>query len=609
LPHGAENGIMAKRPFRLTPGHKLIIYLFLAFAVIMFFRIIVPGGVQPPIKPFAAKWRLLQGALTIADWFPALVLSAFVVPFGYRINETEDMVFVPGSLASLTSSVIRAIAASCVYALILFFAVPLAADAVDNMQSQTVLYNTSRTAIRSMLFRGGVLAPGALSDTELSHARQFLAVCDYIWPEGNEIAAEREEIFAETEHRKIPPATRDESEEHRAALRPFTGQREPVNAQEALRFASDAMDGKRYYDAHWLSALAGRLAPDGSIEQNAASRLASQAWAALERFEPSEADVRAHDNYQTKREGYEAMIAEDWIRAYYIFIELRQLTPNDPDLEKFIAKCEEGIRSVAFFADEVAMTSPLLKTDAVFSVPRIEAGGRTVIRTGSISLFGDAAYALNIEILGFDALRRPVYSITAPYAKIIPVTIGGRARSVIYMRVLDRQNKNLRWEPVWEGLHEGARDSGAELVIDMAYENIIIACESEITDTNYRFASLHAAGERLANYGFIPEVFSVLEIRSIAEPLMLLPLSILAVIIGWRYRVKTRRARYVLAPMLVVLPIVFNTLVHLCRHLANLLAIWAVLSLSLPAAIAVSVALTAGLFIIAIISLAYQKEH
>jgi hypothetical protein len=60
--------------------------------------------------------------------------------------------------------------------------------------------------------------------------------------------------------------------------------------------------------------------------------------------------------------------------------------------------------------------------------------------------------------------------------------------------------------------------------------------------------------------------------------------------------------------MLIVLPVVFNTLVHLCRHLTNLLAIWAVLSVRLPAAIAISVGLAAGLFIAAIIGLVCQKE-
>jgi hypothetical protein len=602
---------MAKKR-RITPVHKLLIYLFLSFAVIMLFRMIMPGG-SPPIEPFAFNWRLLRGVLTIADCFPALILSAFIVPFGYRIKEEEDMVFVPDNIASLTSSVIRAIVAGCVYGLLLFFIVPLATDAAETMQSQSALYRQSRAAIRTLLVRGGVLAPGALTDTELSHARQFLAVCDYIWPEGTELTSEREELYAETEQRKVH-TVRDNTidntvMEENPSSRSFIGQRQPVNATEALRFAAVAMEEKRYYDAHWLAGLAGRLSPQGSIEQNAAARLASQAWATLGLFEPSADDIRAHDNYRTKREGYEAMIAQDWIRAYYIFLELRLLTPDDPDLVKFIAKCEDGLESIAFFTDEVAMTSPLLKTDAVFSIPRVESGGRTVIRTGSLSVFSDTAYALNIEILGFDALRRPIYTITAPYAKIVPVTIAGRARSVIYMRALDRNNKELRWEPVWEGQREQRMPQGesAELVIDIAYEDIIAACKSEIGDTNYRFTSLHTAGTRLPDYGFVPEVFSVLEVRSIAEPLMLLPLSIFAIIAGWRYRVRTRRARYVLVPMLIVLPVVLNTLVHLYRHLSNALAIWLVLTLSLPAAIASSVGIAAVLFVISIIALAYQK--
>jgi hypothetical protein len=602
---------------------KSLIYLFLAVAVIMFFRLIVPGG-DLPLKPFVAKWRLLRGVLTVVDWFPALILSAFVVPFAYRIKEDGDKVFIPGNIASLTASLICAVVASCVYGLLLFFVAPLTSDALDNMQAQTVLYNKSRAAMRTLLFKGGVLAPGALTDTELSQTRQFLAVCEYVWPEKNDVAAEREEIYAEIEQRKLKTNGNGGTTEN-PSLRSFTGQRQPVNAAEAFRFAATAMEEKRYYDAHWLAGLAGRLAPIGSVEQNAAGRLAAQAWAVLERFEPSADDIRAHDNYRRKREGYEAMTAQDWIRAYYIFLELKLLTSNDPDLEHFIAKCEEGIRTIAFFTDEVVMTSPLLKTDAVFSVPRVESGGRLVFRVGSISVFGDMAYVLNIEILGFDALRRPVYSVTAPYAKIVPITIGDRAKSVISMRALDREDKSLRWEPVWENGRDGnapqggienggGRIGGAELVIDMAYEDLLIASEAgiggtEIGDTNYRFASLHAAGERLPDYGFIPEIFSILEIRSIAEPLMLLPFSVLAIILGWRYRVRARRARYVLFPMLVVLPVVFNTLVHLFRHLSNSFAAWAVLSFSLPVAIALTIGITAALFIIAVVVLAYQKDH
>jgi hypothetical protein len=612
---------MAKSRFHFTPMRKSLIYLFLAVAALMLFRLVVPGG-DPPVKPFMAMWRLLRGAITVVDWFPALVLSAFVVPFAYRVKEEEDKVFIPGNIASLTASMIRAIAASCLYGLLLFFALPLVSDALDTMRAQTAVYNKSHTEIRSLLYEGGALVPDVLTDAELSHARQLIAVCEYIWPEKNDVAAEREAVYAETERRNLKTSGDGgaaETTKDNPSLRAFAGQRQPVDADEAIRFASAAMEEHRYYDAHWLAGLAGRLAPPGSVEQNAAGRLAAQAWAALERFEPSDDDIRARDNYLLKREGYGAMTAQDWIRAYYIFLELQALVPNDPDLGPFIAKCEEGIRSIAFFTDEVVMTSPLLKTNAVFSIPRIESGGRLVFRAGSISLFGDTAYALNIEILGFDALRRPVYAVTAPYARILPITIGGRAKSVISMRALDRHNKNLRWEPAWEGERDenapqgiyGGENGGAELVIDMAYEDILTAIgamQGEAADTNYRFASLHAAAQRLPDYGFIPELFSVLEIRSLAEPLMLLPLSIFAVILGWRYRVLTRRARYVLLPMLVVLPIVFNALVHLFRHLSNSFAVWAVLSFGLTIAIALSIGITAALFIIAVIALAFQKE-
>jgi hypothetical protein len=72
-----------------------------------------------------------------------------------------------------------------------------------------------------------------------------------------------------------------------------------------------------------------------------------------------------------------------------------------------------------------------------------------------------------------------------------------------------------------------------------------------------------------------------------------------------RFRAK-RRPKFLGVPMLVILPLVFNWIVHVIRSLTNTLGLWLLLSLGFTTAIAVFVIGILFFFIIALIVLAAQ---
>jgi hypothetical protein len=385
-----------------------------------------------------------------------------------------------------------------------------------------------------------------------------------------------------------------------------------------LALAETALREERYYDAHWLATLADRLARRGSVESAEAARLASLAWNFIDSLEPDARETHTYALYHLKRDGYEAMVSQDWIRGYYIFRDLRETIPQDPDVANYLSICESGTAQAAFFIDEMDMAIGELLTGAVFSIPLVpqgriagedlpagEAGGRrVVVRIESLSTFDDFSYAVGLEIAAFDETGRPVYRVETPYAKIIPMLVRDRSRVVFLLRGLDRLDSTLKYEPVWSG-SPPANPGDAQIALDITYENFLLLSKARRRVNSLFMADLFAMGNSFGAYGYIPQVFQLEVLCRIVEPLFLLPLAAACIIIGWRFRAK-RRPKFLGIPMLIILPLVFNGIVYLVRSLSNTLGLWLLLSLAFTAAAAIFIAGILLLFIIALIVLAAQ---
>jgi hypothetical protein len=302
------------------------------------------------------------------------------------------------------------------------------------------------------------------------------------------------------------------------------------------------------------------------------------------------------------------MVSGDWIRAYYIFRELSELSPEDPDVANFLNMSEQETAGVAFFIDEIEADIGENLTNAVFSIPLAPEqgtpGSRVVMRTDSLFTYPDYSYAIGLEIIAFDQNNRPLYEMKARYAKFIPMTVQEKFRLVILLRALSRDDEKTRWEPEWTG--SGYSDPGdVQIALDTTYEHFLRLSKARYRVDSLFLADLLAMSRDFGNFGYIPQVFQTEIIRRISEPVILLPLSILAIIIGWRFRAKTR-PKFLGIPMLVIIPVIFNGVVHLIQGLTNTLGLWMLLSLGFSTAVTVFIAGVGVFFILSLILLASQ---
>ena len=573
-----------------TPQWIFFLYMLVSCLIIMLFRFIIPGA-DVPLLLYSREWRLLHGALQIFDLFPALAFSALVVPFGLVSFEADYQSFSHIFFKRLVASVVISIVAAVIYGAIFFLALPLAKNYEDNLRFKGELYHLAKEQANARSKAG-----------DWEEAVQFLGICDHIWPESPDLAELRiridvglnEKRSEENEERYLARAAlaRDYRSVDTSAL---SGNQQPVNAMQAIAMSEAAFKEKRYFDAHWLASLARRIAERGSPEAANAARLASEAWNQIDLQSPSRREERLFSLYEMKLSGYQAMNSGDWIRAFYIFQEMMTLTPDDPDVVNFYAASERGTREYAFFIDEMELSLGEILTGAVFSLPCH--GGRSVMRFSHLSNSDDFAFGMDFEFIQFDALSRPITSIKAPYAKLLPVTLNNEPQVMVMTHALSRHDQNTSWEGEWL---IGTKTM-AGVILDVSFENFLLLSDVRHGLVNMDINELFLASQRLGNAGYITQIFQAEMLNRLGSTVFFLPMAILVIVIGWRYRAKTK-PRYLFVLLLPVMPIVFHGLVFMYRAILNTVGIWLVLSMDFSSAITLYIViLTLSLFISMII--------
>ncbi|MDR0760661.1 MAG: hypothetical protein LBF74_11235 [Treponema sp.] len=601
-----------KKPAPLSMPKLFICYILASFFVVMGFRLLFPGE-PPPLSFFSRSWRLTRGLLDWIGLFPALAMSAMAVPFGF-LNTGNNEYFPPFSpqfLHVLKGPFAVAISASVIYGILCFLVYPAVWGKEADMRFRGRLFSDSYSRAQSRAAAGNWV-----------DAARFLGVCEQIWPNSPDLEDLRSRIFVEMDEYRF-----GHREEAGPGFSPSAavqgtdaeGRWMPVDAAEALVLAETAFLEERYYDAHWLATLAGRLARTGSIETVEAARTASRAWNAIASLEPNSRETQAARLYRLKNVGYEALVAQDWIRGYYLFKELEGLTPKDPDVINFLNECEGGLREIAFFIDEFEMSLGEILSGAIFSIPRRTASGvscgRMILQVRSLAASADYSFGIGVDLLVFNKSGELENCVEAQYAKILPRTLGGRKQTLIQMRALDRTNKNWRWEPVWAGpgkpgsirYDDGLELGDAQVLLDMPYEDFLLSTRVRRGVDNFFISELFTAEKALGAYGYVSQVFAAEILSRFAEPAYFLALMILILTMGWRYRAR-KRLRYRSLPMLFILPLVFAGAVRIYQAAMNILGIWLILSLSLIPALAVTFAGAFLLFSVFLLCLAYRHD-
>jgi hypothetical protein len=600
-----------------TPAAIFIIYIAASCLAVLVFRLIFPGE-PPPLPYFSRNWRLLLGFLDILALFPSLALSALVIPFGL-IPYSGELYgrFSPKFFNQFQGPIITAICASVMYALVFFLAMPLAQDHKEDLRFRASLYYLAKED--AMVHR---------AEGDWLEALQFIEIAESIWPQSPELAKLKVDVAVEVDHLRFgeliaaggrhPEPADDERREARLSALP--GRNNPLNAAQAIAMGEEAFSGGDYFDAHWYATVGARLAKDNSIDEANANRLAARAWDLINTLEPDSREKERQALFRLKQSGYQAMVSGDFIRAFYIFQELLEKTPNDPDALNYYMASERGTAEIAFFMDEMELSLGDNLSGALFSLPvREPLKGRAVLRFSYLSVAPDYAFGTGLEYIRFDSQAQPYIRVQAPYAKLLPVTLDDQHKVLILMKALDRRDGNRQWDAQWiyaadsamqpqdsDRQSEDAARQNAGILLDLSYEDFLALFHMRQGLPNLSITELFEL-KAIDSAGYIPQAVDAEILGRLGIVLLFLPLTIAALVIGWRYRSKTH-PRYLFIPMLILLPLVFTGVTHLYQYVINNAALLLILTVGFTWSLVILIASTALLLFLFLMLLASQKE-
>jgi hypothetical protein len=600
---------MKERETFSSPPFIFFTYMAASFAVVYVWNWFFPAG-KAPLAVYLLKWRFFS---TFTDWvnlYPALAFSALIIPFGMKEHSESGYAgstyigkksFSVSFLHYITWPVITGAFAAVLYSAFLFIVLPMVQSKQYLMINRGEFYTSALEKARSHVAAG-----------EWAEAMQYLAVCQGIWPKSAEVQNFRDAYlpgFSSYEERVR------QNKSGKMVESASGGQ--PISAAQAIARAETAFAEERWYDAHWLATLAVRLARPGSAEITPAQVLASRAWNKIAELEPNVREKERFSLYRLKQDGYQAMLANDWITAYYIFKELSALTPQDPDVARYLADSTRNLSSLAFFMDEIEPALGNLIRNPVFSLPLDKEGGRLVFRCSSLVLLPDYAYAWDPELVAVDSDGVFRYRVHSPYGKIIPLSLrdandADETQTALLLRALDRTDSERYWDPEWTD-ESGAPFAaipnpdagGSQVLLNLPFDDFLLLADTQQTTDNLTLRQLFTVDERLSDYGYLPEIFHAEILRRLAKPVFFLPIVMLVLVAGWRFRARGKpRAVFVL--MLAALPAVFYGVVFFLRGFLNDLFIVLSLSFGYNVILAGFIVVSALCFIISLILLASQ---
>jgi hypothetical protein len=623
-----------------TPFKAFLLYMIAAFAAICAFRCLFPhlpvnisntvNIVQDSEKylaildAFQFKWRISAGIINFIHLFPILAFSALVIPFGLK-EHTEGgyagTTFVGKKgfsavfLKYLTWPIITACTAGVLYALLFFLALPMTINARTSMESESDLYTQAKKQAEQKLI-----------EREFSEALHFVRLCEKIWPDSTEIDKLKASINDARLSKYTNIQKESEDEEPVPIWAGLPGN--PVTSAQALRLAQEAYDKERYYDANWLALLTQRLAKPGAAEIATAAALAAKSWEKITELEPNAKEKERFSIYHLKRDGFEAMIADNFISAYYIFNELSRLTPDDPDVANYLEKCRVGVSNIAFFIDEMDLAIGKTLSGTVFSIPGplilqglrpgrpAEEPGRIALRFDTMAAFPDYGYAWGCEAVASDGDGNFLFRFNTGYTKLLPITSRDSSgnsveKTALLLHALDREEEEKQLKAVWtnaETENAAGGDSGggySQIILNVSYSDFLLLSGITQGTNMLNLWQLFAAEKKLGDYGYIPQIFRAEILRRLGDALFFLPMAVLAMILGWRYRAP-KKPRYALVPMLGILPLVFFGVVFFYRNVINNLAIQLSLSVAFPLALVTIFAVSALLFTLSLVLLSAQ---
>lgn len=477
-------------------------------------------------------WRIRDALLLFISYFPFLYISAVLT--GYTIifskhGPVKMSRFDPRMLAFIRYFFILSIAAVAVYTAM--------GEMIRPILYERQILETAKTAT---YYEYTKLAKEACDKHDYKAAAADVQQALSIWKDGKEAREIDEKIKISQEEHAI---------EENSYILPKTDIEIPdtIAPETALKIAEDAMLTFDFYTAHYYAKRAFEGFENTNPLKETAGTLQEKSWKEIGLGIDEHLDKPEIARFWKKRKAYDALQAGNYIEAYYGFLNVYKeiLTSKsdkkDPEVERFLRIAEITLKENVFFADELD-TIPGFDVSKKLNFTLVNTGGiiKTHLKIRGISHpLGKSRteiYLKDIDLRQFNSAGTTDRTIVIPYAKLVEKEDkeGGKTL-MLQVRAIDR---NVQGKDIAPILKDGSQfeENIDNIILPMTISDFTLLERSASGPAMMKLADLYSFGKSSENYGFDKKPYLREMIFRLAEPLLLLIISILAITIAWEFR-------------------------------------------------------------------------
>ena len=515
-------------------------YLFVHFllGLIASFAYVFFMPIKETVLPVSlSSWKIRESILLFIFYFPFIYTSALI--FAYPIIFGK---FGPAKMQRRSSAMIRFIQHFFIFSLAVLSFYVVLAEAVKPI----LMEYQSRSVYQALTHKEYTkLAKEAYDRNDYSQAGDHIDRALSIWPQSEDAMKLNEMIKIAGEKLSL-----DKTD---SVLRKNISEEDNISmtAEAALKRAEMAALAFDFYTAHYYAKLAMQTFQDGNPLKIDAENLAVRAWAEVEKGLASYKDAPSIALYKSKKAAYETLQRGDYIRAYYSFLQIdssmRASNPDkkDPEVERFLNLSRVELEKNVFFTDELKnIPNFIMRGDISFTVGE-HSHECAVIKIHGIShgssTLRNEIYLMNVLYTRLGISNAEKWSIIIPYAKLIEVVDDeGKNRLMLQICSVDRYSEeNTVYPKVLSG--EIPRENAHNILLPMTMTDFILIEKSISGPSAMKISDLYYFSLIAEKYGLKKEAYLSEVLYRLTEPLLLLIVSLLVLILAWRFRVSPGR--------------------------------------------------------------------
>ena len=515
-------------------------YLFVHFllGLIASFAYVFFMPIKETVLPVSLfSWKIRESILLFIFYFPFIYTSALI--FAYPIIFGK---FGPAKMQRRSSAMIRFIQHFFIFSLAVLSFYVVLAEAVKPI----LMEYQSRSVYQALTHKEYTkLAKEAYDRNDYSQAGDHIGRALSIWPQSEDAMKLNEMIKIAGEKLSL-----DKTD---SVLRKNISEEDNISmtAEAALKRAEMAALAFDFYTAHYYAKLAMQTFQDGNPLKIDAENLAVRAWAEVEKGLASYKDAPSIALYKSKKAAYETLQRGDYIKAYYSFLQIdssmRASNPDkkDPEVERFLNLSRVELEKNVFFTDELKnIPNFIMRGDISFTVGE-HSHECAVIKIHGIShgssTLRNEIYLMNVLYTRLGISNAEKWSIIIPYAKLIEVVDDeGKNRLMLQICSVDRYSEeNTVYPKVLSG--ELPRENAHNILLPMTMTDFILIEKSISGPSAMKISDLYYFSLIAEKYGLKKEAYLSEVLYRLIEPLLLLIVSLLVLILAWRFRVSPGR--------------------------------------------------------------------